>query len=296
MRFGLAPPNYARWFDTAAIGEISQHAEDLGFDSLWFGDHVALPQAEADIFGNAYLDVVALIGYVAAITTKLRLGTNVLVVPYRNPIVTAKMVASLDVLSGGRIDLGVGIGHVAGEFAALGVPFEERGRISDEYLRAMRVLWDEDCASFDGHWVSFRDLCPLTRPTQQPFPFLVGGDGSRSMRRAIEHGAGWAPGQGTVEELETKVTKLRELADTAGQPCPRIVARWLVHPVEAGAERPPIPHRGELRRPRLDPSEAREQIDRIEALGIDEVIVDIPAHRNTYSSNMDLVAGSLIHR
>ena len=118
MRFGLAPPNYAQWFDPHTIREVSILAEALGYDGLWFGDHVALPKSEADIFGDAYLDALTLIGYVASITTKVRLGTNVLVTPYRNPIVTAKMVATLDVLSAGRVDLGVGIGHVASEFAA----------------------------------------------------------------------------------------------------------------------------------------------------------------------------------
>lgn len=294
MKFGLAPPNYARWFDGAAAREVCTAAERMGFDSLWFGDHVALPREQADIFGNAYLDALALIGFVAAATSTIRLGTNVLVVPYRDPVVTAKVVATLDVLSGGRIDLGVGVGHVAGEFAALGVRFEDRGAMTDEYLRAMRTLWAHDCASFEGRWVRFDDLCPLTRPLQDPLPLLIGGDGPRSMRRALEHDAGWAPGQGTIADLERKVRQLDDLAAEAGRPRPRVVARWLVHPVQPGAVRPPIPHRGELRRPRLDAAEAREQLEQIAALGIDEVIVDIPAKDTTYLENMAFVADELI--
>jgi probable F420-dependent oxidoreductase len=290
MRFGLAPPNYARWFDAETAKRVCTTAEDLGFDCLWFGDHIALPRDQADVFGNAYLDVFALLGFVAAITSRVRLGTNVVVVPYRNPIVAAKLVATIDALSGGRVDLGVGVGHVAAEFEALGLPFRQRGAMTDEYLRVMRELWSNDCASFTGRWVSFQDLCPLTRPLQQPMSLLVGGDGPRSMRRALEFEAAWAPGQGTIDELRAKMDTLRTLSAEAGRQCPRVVARWLVHPVAPGAERPPIPHSGELRRPRLEPAEAREQIAEIRELGVDEVIIDIPASKATYAANMEFAA------
>lgn len=290
MRVGLAPPNYASWFDGDVIATICTHAERAGFDSLWFGDHVALPRSEANVFGNAYLDVFPLLGYVAAVTERVTIGTNVLVTPYRNPVVTAKEVATIDRLSGGRVVLGVGVGHVRGEFEALGVPFEERGRRTDEYLRAMRVLWEQDCASYEGEWVRFHDLCPLTRPVQQPLPLLIGGDGPRSMRRALEHGAGWAPGQGSIRRLADKVDLLRSMSREADAACPEIVTRWPVHPIATGAARPTIQHRGELRRPRLEPAEMREQIAGIRELGVHELIVDIPAHQESYRRNIDLVA------
>lgn len=290
MRFGLAPPNYAGWFDGPMVASVCMSAERAGFDSLWFGDHVALPERKADIFGDAYLDVFPLLGYVAAITERVAIGTNVLVTPYRNPVVTAKEVATVDRLSGGRIVLGVGVGHLRGEFEALGVPFAERGRRTDEYLRAMRVLWEHDVATYEGEWVRFHDLCPLTRPIQQPLPVLIGGDGPRSIRRALEHRTGWAPGQGTLDDLEEKIGLLRSLADEAGVDCPAVVARWPVHPIEPGASRPPIRHRGELRRPRLEPAEMREAVARISALGVSELIVDFPAHQATYLRNIDLFA------
>jgi len=166
----------------------------------------------------------------------------------RSWIVAAKLVATVDALSGGRLNLGVGVGHVAGEFEALGLEFRQRGAMTDEYLRVMRELWSSNCASFTGRWVSFHDLCPLTRPVQQPVPLLIGGDAPRSMRRALEFDAAWAP------------------------------------------ERPPTPHGGELRRPRLEPAEAREQITEIRELGIDEVIIDIPANKATYAANMEFAA------
>jgi alkanesulfonate monooxygenase SsuD/methylene tetrahydromethanopterin reductase-like flavin-dependent oxidoreductase (luciferase family) len=119
---------------------------------------------------------------------------------------------------------------------------------------------------------------------------LVGGDGPRSMRRALEFEAAWAPGQGTIDELRAKMDTLRTLSAEAGRQCPRVVARWLVHPVAPGAERPPIPHSGELRRPRLEPAEAREQIAEIRELGVDEVIIDIPASKATYAANMEFAA------
>lgn len=290
MRFGLAPPNYARWFDRTATVAVCTQAERVGFDSLWFGDHIALPKPVADVFGDAYLDVFPLMGFVAAVTERVRIGTNVLVVPYRNPIVTAKEAATVDQLSGGRLTLGVGVGHAEGEFDALGIPFHERGRRMDEHLQVMRTLWTQDVASFHGIWTHFDDLAPLTRPIQQPLPLLIGGDGPRSMRRAVQLGAGWAPGQGTLEELAAKITQLREIAGDAGAPLPEIVARWLVHPVATGAPRSEIRHRGELRRPRLDPSEAVEHLARMAELGVDEVIVDPPAHRDTYAQTIDLIA------
>jgi probable F420-dependent oxidoreductase len=294
MKFGLAPPNYARWFDADAAVRVAALAEELGFDSLWFGDHVALPKAQADVFGNAYLDVFPLLGFLAGTTSRLRLGTNVVVIPYRNPVVTAKMIATLDQLSRGRIDFGVGIGHVAGEFEALGVSFADRGRLTDEFLRVMRELWTQDCASFAGRWISFTDLCPLTRPVQDPLPLLIGGDGPRSMRRALEFGAGWAPGQGTIDELAAKIAQLRELAAAAGKPCPRIVARWLIHPVEPGAEAPPIRHRGELRRPRLEPGQARDELAAMTELGVDEIVIDVPPHASSYLRTIEFVATTLL--
>lgn len=294
MKYGLAPPNYARWFDADAAIRVGARAEKLGFDSLWFGDHLAIPKDQADIFGNAYLDVFPLLGFIAGTTSRLRLGTNIVVIPYRNPIVTAKMIATLDQLSKGRIDFGVGIGHVASEFAALGLPFADRGRMTDEFLHAMRALWTSDCASFTGRWTSFTDLCPLTRPIQDPLPLLIGGDGPRSMRRALEFGAGWAPGQGTMDELAAKIATLRALADQADTSCPRIVARWLIHPVPPGAVRPPISHRGELRRPRLEPGEASAQLDRMHELGVDEIIVDIPPSASAYLDTMDYLASAVL--
>lgn len=296
MKFGLAPPNYARWFDPDSAVRVGTLAEEAGFDSLWFGDHLAIPKDKADIFGNAYLDVFPLLGFIAGTTSRLRLGTNIVVIPYRNPIATAKMIATLDQLSKGRIDFGIGIGHVASEFEALGIPFPDRGRMTDEYLRVMQTLWTNDCASFSGRWVSFTDLCPLTRPVQDPLPLLIGGDGPRSMRRALEFGAGWAPGQGTMDELEAKISMLREVAAEAGAERPRVVARWLIHPVEPGAPRPPIRHRGELQRPRLEPAEAREELARMREMGVDEVIVDIPPNAKTYLGTIEFIAASLLSR
>ena len=139
----------------------------------------------------------------------------------------------------------------------------------------------------------FTDLCPLTRPVQDPLPLLIGGDGPRSMRRALEFGAGWAPGQGTMDELAAKISTLRELAAQAAADCPRIVARWLIA-VAPGEVRPPINHRGELRRPRLEPAEARDQLDRMNELGVDEIIVDIPPRAQTYLPTMEHVATAVL--
>jgi probable F420-dependent oxidoreductase len=155
----------------------------------------------------------------------VRLGTTVLIVPYRNPVVTAKMVSSLDALSGGRVVLGVGAGWLAEESAALGVPFAERGAMTDEYLAAMRELWTSPAPSFAGKYTQFSGLKFEPKPVQKPHPPIwVGGHGRASLRRAAEIGAAWHPINRSAEELRAGRAELARLCQARGRAVPPPIA------------------------------------------------------------------------
>ena len=163
-------------------------------------------------------------GYLAALTTRVQLASDIVVVPYRNPLVQAKMLGTLDVLSGGRMILGTGSGHVAAESQALGIDFAARGRMHDEYLRVIRLLLSQEEVTFDGEFFSFGPLRPLIETVQQPPPIYVGGNGKRSIRRAAELGDGWLPSVTTPEALAKGLEALRAACDAIGRPRLPVVA------------------------------------------------------------------------
>src|SRR5204862_4109499 len=141
MRFGVWIPNCRHLATPDVIRRTAVRAEQLGYDSVWVSDHVVVPRANVKNFGETVFDPLVTLSVVAGATSRVRLGTTVLIVPYRHAVVTAKMVSSLDALSGGRVVLGIGAGWVAAESVALGVPSAERGAMTDEYLETMRELW-----------------------------------------------------------------------------------------------------------------------------------------------------------
>src|SRR5436853_533339 len=147
MKFGVWIPNCRHLAMAHIIRNSAVRAEQLGYDSVWVSDHVVVPHANVKNFGEAVFDPLVTLAMIAGATQRVRLGTTVLIIPYRNPVLTAKMIASLDALSGGRFVLGVGAGWLAEESAALGVPFAERGAMTDEYLTAMQALWTQRAPS-----------------------------------------------------------------------------------------------------------------------------------------------------
>lgn len=295
MRIGIAPPNYAAWFTAEEAARVAREAERMGFDSIWLGDHVAIPQEQADIYGNAYLDCFTTIAYLAG-HASLRFGTHVTVVPYRHPVLAAKIIATADVLTGGRLTLGIGSGHVPGEAAALNTEYADRGAMTDEYVEVMRKMWTQDVVSFHGRWVSFDDLCPMTRPLQQPLPLVVGGSGRVSMRRALRLGAGWTPMAATVENLRPLMAELRELAGQAGKPVPETTVRVRMHLTEDPASAPPGNPRNEIQRPRLTTAEAVDLVAGMADLGVAEMIIDVPPGRRVYLEQLGVVAADVIPR
>jgi probable F420-dependent oxidoreductase len=190
--------------------------EELGYDAVALPEHL-LPPAwpDAPAHTKVWHDQVALASFLAARTTRLRLLTSVLVVPYHPPVQLAKALATLDLLSGGRIRLGVGEGWMRAEFRRLGIPFEERGAITDEYLRAMRELWTAERPSFSGRYVSFDDVSFLPRPGH--IPIYVGGSGAGPFRRIAELGDGWLPLPTTPEEIAAGRLQIRHLLELRGR-------------------------------------------------------------------------------
>lgn len=184
------------WEPAAGAAEmvrVTQACEAAGFAYVAVCDHVAIPRQQAEAMSTAWWDTIATLSYLAAVTERIGLLSHVYVLPYRHPLVAAKAWATLDALSGGRAILGVGAGHVAAEFAALEVPFEDRGRLLDEAIDAVRAALADEFPRHAGQRWRFEELGQRPRPTQTALPIWVGGSSRSAMRRAAERGDGWLP-------------------------------------------------------------------------------------------------------
>ncbi len=180
--------------ETAA--RVARAAEAAGFDSLWGGEHVVLPDPQAPPSplapGDRIIDPIVALTFLAAHTSRIRLGTGIIILPQRNPLVLAKELATLDVLSNGRLIFGVGVGYLEPEFRALGAPFEDRGRVADEYLAAMRAIWTQAQPVYRGRFAVFEGVQAHPQPVQKPTPpIVIGGHTPAAFRRAVEQGHGW---------------------------------------------------------------------------------------------------------
>src|SRR5262249_2753770 len=218
MKFGVWIPNCRHLATPESIRDTAVRAEALGYDSVWVSDHVVVPHANVLNFGETVFDPLVTLGVIAGATKRVQLGTTVLIVPYRNAVVTAKMVSTLDALSGGRVVLGIGAGWVEEESTMLGVPFAERGPMTDEYLAAMRGWWPSLAPAFNGKSTQFSDLHFEPKPLQKPHPPIwVGGHARASLRRTAEIGAAWHPINRSVQELRAGQAELRELCAARGR-------------------------------------------------------------------------------
>lgn len=192
-------------------------AEEAGFESVWVGDHIALP-TEFD-GEQPRLEVVAALSYLAAVTTRIRLGFGVIVLPQRQPVLLAKQLSSIDTLAKGRLSVGIGVGYVEPELQALGVSLADRGARTDEYLTAMRVLWTEETPSFTGRFVAFSGVYQRPYPVQRPHPpIVVGGYSAAAHRRALLAGNGWYGVYLNVEETAEQLARLRKVAAECDRP------------------------------------------------------------------------------
>jgi probable F420-dependent oxidoreductase len=217
MKFGLYGIQRGS-IDPAVLAGRARRAEEAGFESVWVGDHVALPR-EARGDTEPRLDAVTALAYLAAVTTRVRLGFGVLVLPQRHPVLVAKQITSIDVLSGGRVLVGIGAGYVEPELRALSVPMAERGARTDEYLAAMTELWTSDQPSFAGRFVSFDGVFQTPRPVQKPHPpIVVGGHSDAAMRRAVRSANGWYGVYVDLAETASLLVRLRTVAAECERP------------------------------------------------------------------------------
>jgi probable F420-dependent oxidoreductase len=196
MKLGLYGINIGACTDPEVAAASARAAEEAGFDSVWTAEHVVLPEPrtpESPIPANTpLLDPATALAHIAAHTDTIKLATGIIILPQRNPVVLAKELATVDVLSHGRLIFGLGAGYIPAEFAALGAVFEERGARTDEAIEVLRTLWTAEAPSFDGRYFQFAGIDAQPRPIQKPHPpIVVGGMSTPALRRAVRQGDGW---------------------------------------------------------------------------------------------------------
>ena len=237
VTFGCSLPSRGAMASPDNLRRLAQRAEDLSFDHVWVSDHIVIPH-EVDSFypyaadgvapfqrDNTYFEPLAALNFLAGCTTRVKLGTHVLILPYRNPVLTAKILATLDVLSGGRLILGAGVGWMEEEFQAMGLDtYAQRGEVTNEYIQIFKELWTSDQPEFHGKHYDISGVGFLPKPVQQPHPPIwIGGHTSPAIRRAATLGDGWMPiglrppAILEPEELSEKIAQLRRTSVRAGR-------------------------------------------------------------------------------
>src|SRR3954471_2109017 len=223
LNFGLFGLHRGENTNPETLTRRAQLAEAAGFESVWVGDHVTLPYGAQAIPNNPAdqprLEGVVALAYLAAVTRRVRLGVGVIVLSQRQPVLLAKQLTTVDVLSNGRLIFGVGVGYLEPELQALGANLSDRGARTDEYLAAMRAIWDEQAPSFAGRFVSFSEVMQRPLPVQRPDPpVIVGGTSTAAYRRAIRSGDGFYGSRMSVERAADVLAELRTLARTVERP------------------------------------------------------------------------------
>ena len=299
MRYGFYLPTRGQTATPDALEALVLRGEALGFDSVMIADHIVFPVTIKSRYpytvdgafpgqGDA-LEQLALMAFIGAKTTRLRLVTSVMILPYRSPVATAKTLATIDVLSKGRVTVGVGVGWLREEFEALGAPdFDRRGAVSDEYLRIFKTLWTESPASFTGEFHRFEDLRCLPQPVQKPHPPIwVGGHSRAALRRAAKLGDGWHPVGAnpavalTPPELSGLLDELRRMTEAEGRDPSGLTISFKAPIYDA--ERP-VSASAADRRPFTGPADrVMEDIAVYAKLGVSELIFDFRSESLTQS-------------
>jgi probable F420-dependent oxidoreductase len=273
----------------AVLMEAAREAEALGYDSVWAADRIVTPwridtpypySEERRFFvppDAPFLEPLTCLAYLAGGTERVALGMSVMVLPYRHPLHAAKIAATIDQLSRGRLILGVGVGWMVEEFAALGAPFKERGAVADEQLRIIDQVWSEERPRFAGAHYRFDEIGFAPKPLQRPrIPIWVGGEGERAQRRAGAYGDAWFPYfvRITAEELRARFDNVRRAAATAGRDPARVRLTCCL-PVEL-TDAPVAPEPGRLHG---DPGQLIETLARFRAAGVEHVALQFMAPR-----------------
>jgi probable F420-dependent oxidoreductase len=287
MRYGFYLPTRGRSAEPDALETLVTRGEALGFHSTVIADHVVFPVTIASKYpytvsgafpgGGDALEQLTLMSFVAAKSQRLRLISSVMILPHRNPVLTAKMLATIDVLSRGRVTVGVGVGWLREEFAALGAAdFDRRGAISDEYLRIFKTLWTQNPASFSGEFYHFESIKCLPQPVQKPHPPIwIGGHSRAALRRAARHGDGWHPvganpaAMLAPPEFKTLLDELRRLTEAEGRDPRALTISYKAPLYDAG-----VPAGG-VRRPFSGTADqVLDDIATYAGLGVSELIFD----------------------
>jgi probable F420-dependent oxidoreductase len=288
MRYGFYLPTRGPTATRDGILALAREGERLGLHSAMIADHIVFPVKSDSAYpytvdgrfpgGGDALETFSILGVVAGATEKLRLVPSVLVLPYRNPVLTAKMVASLDVLSGGRVTLGVGVGWLKEEFEALKSPdFERRGAVTDEWIAIYKQLWSQSPATFAGKFYSYSDIRCEPFPLQKPHPPIwVGGHSRAALRRTARHGDGWHP-VGAIaasplppQEMSAHLQTLKQMTEAEGRDFSALHISYKAPLYDTG-----IPDRDGTRRSFSgSPDEIAGDIRSFAAIGVHELIFD----------------------
>ncbi len=219
MKLGYSIPSNRGFTDAGALIDLAVLAENLGLDSVWASEHLFHSAYIAERLGNLpYFDPLTILTAAAMRTKRVRLGTSVLVLPWHDPPRLGKVVATLDHLSGGRVDLGVGVAMTEDEFVNLGVDFKTRGKRTDEVLGALKALWTQETPEFQGDFYRYGGLKFSPKPLQKPYPpILIGGSSMAALRRIVRYGDGWHTLRQTPNQVAETLPKLKDMMEAAGR-------------------------------------------------------------------------------
>ncbi len=288
VKFGFSLQGRGALAEREAITSLATRTDALGYDSIWVTDRLLIPTAAASVYpysptgilpigpDEPWLEPLTAVTYLATITRRIMVGTSVLVIPYRNPVFTAKALATADYLSGGRIILGAGVGWFREEFVAAGVPFEDRGARTVEYLRIMKEIWTKPRVVFDGRFAHVPESGGVRpHPVQRPhIPIWIGGHSDGALRRVVAVGDGWhplglrPPVRLYPDEIATKVARLREMAAAAGRDPAGITISFkgpLRFGEAAGGAHPPLAG---------SPQKIVDDLGAYAAAGVEHVVLD----------------------
>jgi probable F420-dependent oxidoreductase len=275
MLLGLVHVNMGSMSRPEGLAEAARTAEEAGFESVWAGEHTVLPDPQVPASPvppqDPMLDSLLALTWAAAHTATIRLATGIVILPQHNPLVLAKQVASLDVLSEGRVMLGVGAGYLEPEFAAVGANFADRGAVTDEYLDAMQALWYDEHPEYHGRFADFGGVDAYPRPVQQPIPLITGGHSGPAYRRAVARAHGWYGYWLTPEQVATSLAGLRAAADEVERPA------------DLGELEISVTPHG-----RMTPERAAE----FAAAGVDRLVVLAPADADGTTRTIETVAAA----
>jgi probable F420-dependent oxidoreductase len=272
MKFGAVLPI---WQLTVAEAEsLTLRAEELGLDGVFVPDHILAKPATTQHYGAHWPDPFSLLAYLAGRTQRIHLGASVIVLPYRNALVAAKAAATVDQASKGRFIFGVGVGWDEAEFRDLGLPFHERGRMSNDYIRAIKAAWAADVPEYKGEYLSFSGATFAPRPVQRPHPPIwvggsPGGISAAAVRRCAELGDAWHPLALGLDDIEKGLGTLREIAAKVGRPAPALAPRNMLDLTDRPKGTGRAAFQGSI-------DEVASDVRRAKALGAEWLTFDLP--------------------